>query len=296
MLSVSVVVPVHNGADALPELLAALASQEGVGDVEVVVVDNASTDTTAEVAGASPVVTRVVHEPQPGSYVARNAGWRTTSGEVVAFTDADCVPSPGWLAGLLGALAEGELAAGAVVPGPPPAGRWAAWWAAYDRAMYLDQKENVERDGFAATANLAVRRQVLEELDGFDDALVSGGDFAFTRAATSAGHRLVWAPAAPVLHRPRAALRSTWSLWRRLGRGYGDLAAQGSWPRALRHDPVLRAPLAQVTARARSRGVSTATPVLALAHTVARLAVLRGRLDRPGTWSINVPAGPPGAP
>ena len=280
MPSISVVVPVHNGADALPALLRALALQRGAGEVEVVVVDNNSTDATAALAAASPVVTNVVVETRPGSYVARNAGWRASSGEVVAFTDVDCEPEPGWLAALVRAIETGaELAGGAVVPGPPPPGLWAGWWAAYDRTMYLDQSDNVGFNGFAATANLAVRREVLEELDGFDAALASGGDVRFGRRAIAAGHRLEWVPEAVVLHRPRAGLRATWSLWRRLGRGYGDLAARGEWPVPLRRDPVLRKPVAAVIARAREREVPAPRVVLAATHGLARAAVLRGRLD-----------------
>jgi GT2 family glycosyltransferase len=278
--SISVVVPVHNGADALPVLLHALAQQRGVSQVEVVVVDNNSTDDTAALAAASPVVARVVVEARPGSYVARNAGWRASSGAVVAFTDVDCEPAPDWLATLVQAIEDGAgLAGGAVVPGPAPPGLWSGWWAAYDRTMYLDQADNVASNGFAATANLAVRREVLEELEGFDAALASGGDLRFGRRAIAAGHRLVWVPGAVVLHRPRAGLRATWSLWRRLGRGYGDLAARGEWPVPLRRDPVLRKPLAAVVIRAREREVHTPWVVLAATHGLARAAVLRGRLD-----------------
>lgn len=280
MPSVSVVVPVHNGASALPHLLAALSAQRGVQPFEVVVVDNRSTDATAAVAAASPVVSRVVTEPRPGSYVARNAGWRAATGDVIAFTDADCAPDADWLLALVTALDAGaDLAGGAVVPGPPPPGPWAGWWAAYDRTMYLDQADNVAHNGFAATANLAVRRAVLEELDGFDAALASGGDAFFGRRATAAGHRLVWVPDAVVRHEPRAGMHETWKLWRRLGKGYGDLAARGEWPVPLRRDPVIRKPLAEVRVRAAERGVRLPLPVLAALHAFARAAVLRGRLD-----------------
>lgn len=274
------VVPVHNGAAALPVLLAALAGQRDVGPVEVVVVDNNSTDRTVEIARRSPVVGQVVTERRPGSYAARNAGWRACSGDLVAFTDVDCAPDPGWLSALVSGLGGGvDLVGGAIVPAAPPPGPWAAWWAAYDRTMYLDQDDNVRENGFAATANLLVRRQVLEELGGFDDALASGGDAYFGRRATGAGHQLGWAADAIVLHTPRSSLRATWALWRRLGKGYGDLATRGEWPVPLRRDPVLRKPVSAVLARAQERDVRAPRVALTAAHGVARAAVLRGRID-----------------
>jgi GT2 family glycosyltransferase len=276
---VSVVIPVHNGAAQLPALLAALTDQVGIGAVEVIVVDNASTDGTAAVARSFPVVSDVLHEPHPGSYVARNTGWRASTADLVAFTDADCIPDPGWLVGLVAALEAGaDLAGGPIRPLPSASSGWRSWWAGYDRTMYLDQQENIERDGFAATANLAVRRAVLEEVGGFDDGLKSGGDHAFTKAAVAAGRRLVWAPDAAVGHPSREGLRETWALWSRLGRGYADLAARDQWPTLLRRDPVLRRGFAEVQARAARRGVQTNRHGLRLAHTVARAGVLTGRL------------------
>jgi hypothetical protein len=86
------------------------------------------------------------------------------------------------------------------------------------------------------------------------------------------------APDAAVVHEPRASLGATWALWRRLGGGYEDLVARGGWPASLRRDPVLRRPLREVR-RAAARATPVApVPALAVAHAVARAAVLTGRL------------------
>lgn len=84
----------------------AFAEQEGAGDAEIIVVDNNSTDDTAETvetckAALNEIIPVVyVHEPKQGSNAARNAGVRTAKGRIIAFLDDDAVPSNGWLTGV----------------------------------------------------------------------------------------------------------------------------------------------------------------------------------------------------
>jgi GT2 family glycosyltransferase len=278
--SASVVVPVKNGARSLPELLDALAEQTHPG-LEVLVVDNGSTDGTHDVAADHPAVTKVLHEPTPGSYAARNAGAAEAQGDVVLFIDADCRPVPGWAAALVAAIDDPEpsLATGPVLLHSDSRSPWRQAWGAYDRAVYLDQERWVELHGQAATANLAVRRDVLMSRGGFDASLRSGGDHEFTGAATRDGHRIAWVPNAVVHHPARDTLGEAWRLWTRLGRGFEDLAAQGGWSGPLlRRDPVLREPTAAIKQRAQERGVQLSTPVLFVLHGIVRTAVLTGRL------------------
>jgi glycosyltransferase involved in cell wall biosynthesis len=99
----SVVVPVRNGEATLVGCLQALRTQtlpdEGY---EVIVVDDGSTDASARIA--EPLVDLVIPRPGIGAAAARNAGWQAARGRWIAFTDADCVPSCGWLAALATAL------------------------------------------------------------------------------------------------------------------------------------------------------------------------------------------------
>ncbi len=274
------VVPVRNGARSLPRLLDALAAQT-FRDLEVLVVDNGSTDESYSVAAAHPAVTRVVQETAPGSYAARNAGVAHAGGDAVLFIDADCRPVPGWAAALMAALDDPEpaLAAGPVLLHSDSRSPWRKAWGAYDRAVYLDQERWVEVHGQAATANLAVRRDVLLARGGFDAALRSGGDHEFTGAATRDGHRIGWAPEAVVHHPARDTFGEAWRLWTRLGRGFEDLAAQGGWSGPLlRRDPVLRESTVAIKQRAEERGVELSMPVLFVLHAVVRTAVLTGRL------------------
>jgi glycosyltransferase involved in cell wall biosynthesis len=93
---ISVIIPAWNEAVRVERLLQALAAQTLDSSLfEVIVIDNGSTDGTADAARKFPVT--VLEEPQPGSYRARNAGLAQVRGEYVAFTDADCTPRrTGW--------------------------------------------------------------------------------------------------------------------------------------------------------------------------------------------------------
>jgi glycosyltransferase involved in cell wall biosynthesis len=275
---VSVVIPVRDGARTVAACLDGLAEQQGAPPFEVIVVDNGSTDGTAAIVNAHQLGARLIEERRPGSYAARNAGIAVAAAPVVAFTDADCRPAPGWLAAGTEALAGGASLAGGAIelsptispPGSPP-GRPSVW-ERYDGAVYLDQRHFVERDGFAATANLFVIANVFSDVGPFDAALASSGDVELCRRATAAGHRLVYAPGAVVVHPRRATLLETWRLHRRLGAGWAQLAKRGAWP-VTRRDPAMRIDLGTVAAVSGDR-----RRTLFPAHAVAMAARWVGRV------------------
>ncbi|MCE9591204.1 MAG: glycosyltransferase family 2 protein [Planctomycetes bacterium] len=93
---VSVVIPAYNEEAVLPATLHAALAQTH-DNFEVIVVDNASTDRTWEVATCFTGV-KVVREPRKGILFAREAGRRAATGQIIAHLDADCLPPPTWLA------------------------------------------------------------------------------------------------------------------------------------------------------------------------------------------------------
>jgi GT2 family glycosyltransferase len=98
--SVSVIIPTFNGAFRIGHCLDSLTSQAEGRDVEILVVDDGSTDNIAEVVGRYPAV-HLITQKNAGPAAARNRGAREARGEVILFTDDDCVPMPDWLEAML---------------------------------------------------------------------------------------------------------------------------------------------------------------------------------------------------
>jgi glycosyltransferase involved in cell wall biosynthesis len=171
-LRFSVVVPAHNEADDLPRTLRSLQQQDFRGSYEVIVVDNASTDRTAEVAEQLGV--RVVREDRLGVCAARQRGTDVAAGEIVVSTDADTVHDPAWLS-LIDAQFRSHPRAVAVA-GPC---RYAepTWWAGIFPPLWFAALAGVYRItgrvSYLTATNVAFRRQ---DFPGYDTALAQGGD------------------------------------------------------------------------------------------------------------------------
>jgi glycosyltransferase involved in cell wall biosynthesis len=205
---VSVVVPVLDGEQTIGSCLTALLNADyPAARREVLVVDNGSRDRTREVVTRHPV--RLLHEPLRGPARARNRGVEAATGDVVAFTDADCLPATSWLAELVKPFADPLVGgvAGSILPFPPQ--RAAERYAA--RIRHLAPERYLARPTFpfAVTANLAFRRDVFSRIGLFDPRSPRGGestDFC-TRFFRGMEARLELAPRAIVFHRHRSSAR-----------------------------------------------------------------------------------------
>jgi glycosyltransferase involved in cell wall biosynthesis len=198
----TVIVPAFNAAATIGRTLDALARQSGAGEFETIVVDDGSTDDTVAIARAAPGV-RVLTQRQGGAAAARNRGAAEASGEVLAFTDSDCMPTPGWLAAGLRALADADVVQGRVTPPPGVA------LGPFDRSLWIERET-----GLWETANLLVRRELFERVGGFEGWLEHGGgrpmaeDTWFGWRARRAGARTAYCAEALVHHEvfPRGPL------------------------------------------------------------------------------------------
>ena len=234
---VSVIVCTYNRAESLRETIAALqrqASPTGVG-VELVVVDNNSSDRTPQVVeqcgreGSRPL--RYVFEPTQGLSHARNRGVQEARGELIAFTDDDVIPDPGWVAALWQATERfsADAVGGRILPlwaKQPP-----AWLAGQQLVLeslaILDGGPEPVMDGIHTAyriygANMAFRKSVFSQIGAFRTDLgvvgakqMRGDETEMLVRAHRAGKRLVYAPQA-VVHHKVPAERMRLSYFRRV--------------------------------------------------------------------------------
>lgn len=213
---VSVVIPVYNDPEGIRRCLESVTNQTYPDDAyEVIVVDNNSSDETPAVVREFPV-TLCFETNVQSSYAARNTGLKEACGEILAFTDADCVPEKTWLERGVEAMQErnADLAAGRVRM-VFPRGETAA--ERYDASGNMRNDKSVQR-GVAKTANIFVFRRVFNEFGHFPETLISGGDVYWTGGAVDAGHNLVYAEDAIVEH-PARGLKQILKKKFRIGRG-----------------------------------------------------------------------------
>jgi glycosyltransferase involved in cell wall biosynthesis len=197
---VTVIIPTYGDRAPLMRCLAALEAQTYPADrFEVLLVENGPEPWEAHGLGGT---WRVLHEPQAGSYAARNRALRDTLAPLIAFTDADCLPAPDWIEQGVAAFAADpslERLAG-TVDLLPPSRETAA--SLHERAFGLRQDLLVAR-GTALTANLWVRRAAMARVGPFDTAHRSGGDTAWGWRASELGVGLVYGPTVRVAHPTR---------------------------------------------------------------------------------------------
>ena len=224
---VSVVIPVYNGEVDLLDLVSCLLAQNYPADrVEYLLIDNASRDRTAAILQAAAqdaksqglTIYYLTENQIQSFYAARNAGIRASTGEIIAFTDADCRPQPNWLYALIQPFADPAvgLVGGAVValPGKTLLEKYA------ERKNILSHKFGLSHPfcPYAATANLAIRRQALEQVGLFRPYLTTGGDVDICwRIQRQSSWQFYCAEQAIVQHRHRATLQELLNQRRRYG-------------------------------------------------------------------------------
>ena len=201
---VSVIVPTYQDWERLGLLLASLERQDLPAETFEVIVVNNDPDAAPPAALGLPGNARLLHEARKGSYAARNAGLAAIRGEIVLFTDSDCVAHPGWVreaAAFLEAHPEFPRLGGRIDVAPGPAPTVAD---VYEAAFAFPQEKYVAA-GWSPTANMGAWRRVLDEVGPFDDAHYSGGDKEWGLRAAAAGFGIGYADRAAVTHPPRTA-------------------------------------------------------------------------------------------
>ncbi|GAB4181231.1 MAG: hypothetical protein Fur0032_22290 [Terrimicrobiaceae bacterium] len=214
---VSVIVCSYNGAKTLENCLSSLKGVD-YPDYEVILVDDGSKDNTQDIAVRHPWIVNIRQENK-GLSVARNVGAAAATGEVIAYTDSDCMADPDWLYFLVGTLLSGEYAG---VGGPnisPPAQNWiqACVAAAPGGPSHVLLSDVVAEH--IPGCNMAFYKWAFDKVGGFDpEYRKAGDDVDFCWRLQQEGQVIAFSPAAIVWHYRRFTLDA----FRKQQEGYGE--------------------------------------------------------------------------
>ena len=212
------VVVTHNDLEKLVGCLRSLAEQEyPEAATEIVVVDDGSTDGTADALRKDFPGVRVISKPNEGADVSRNRGIAESTGEFITFIDSDCVALPDWLTRMVGRLVDEPDA----VVGGRVLHRGSFWQRLTGIADFGEyQGLQLREVRTIPTCNMGLGRTVLGGAR-FDPRLArAGGDTLFAETLRRKGAKLIYDPAVVVVHRPSVEMRDLLDRAKRYGRSF----------------------------------------------------------------------------
>ena len=232
--AISVVIPHFNNDAGLARCLEAITAQDYPADkVEILVIDNGSAQLPVAVCSRFPSVT-LAEEKTPGPGPARSKGAAMARAPILAFIDSDCLAQPGWLAAIAAHFSQDDAAdiIGGDV-GIAVQGEKMTAIEAYESVFGYRMKLYIERDHYAATCNMAVRRSVFQAVGPFGG-LGMAEDMDWGRRAHALGHRIAFVQDMRILTPARSDFAELTRKWdRHIGHDFaalgGDLAGKLKW-------------------------------------------------------------------
>ncbi|MDO8125614.1 MAG: glycosyltransferase [Candidatus Brocadiales bacterium] len=204
-MKTSIVIPAYNAEKTVGKTVEACISQDYKDKFEVIVVNDGSTDNTEAVIKSFPV--RYIFQENAGPAAARNRGWKASKGDIVCFTDSDCIPASNWLSTLLEHYKDSTLV-GAVCGSYKIANLESLLAQCIHEEIMFRHSNMSNNVRFFGSYNLSIRRSVLEEVGGFDETFLqaSGEDNDLSYRIKKAGYNIIFDNKALVAHYHRDSL------------------------------------------------------------------------------------------
>ncbi|MBN2181970.1 MAG: glycosyltransferase [Sedimentisphaerales bacterium] len=186
--SISIVIPAYNCSEFIADTLEACLNQSF--ESEIIVVDDGSTDNSAEIIKKYPV--KYIYQTNAGPATARNAGWKAATGEIICFTDSDCVPEKDWVKKILEKYTSVKIGGAG---GSYDIKNAESLLAGCIHEEIIQRHANMpEQAGFLGTFNVSYRKKVLQQVGGFNESFrqASGEDNDLSYKVKKAGYKLVF--------------------------------------------------------------------------------------------------------
>lgn len=224
---VSVIVPTYRDWARLTKCLDALSVQTYPPHLfEVLVINNDPDDAVPPSFSVMQSNVQILSQERPGSYAARNLGVIQSRGQIVAFTDSDCVPMPDWIERAVACLANGaDRVAGRVELFYRS--EMLTWAEIYEKAFAFNQKISAQY-GCSVTANMVTWKKHFDTVGLFNESLLSGGDNEWGRRASGLGIRVAYAEDVCVKHPARHSISDLLKKRKRQAGGNVAIEARGN--------------------------------------------------------------------
>jgi glycosyltransferase involved in cell wall biosynthesis len=225
---VSIIIPVYRDWNRLSRCLNALQKQTYPRHMFEVIVINNDLEDNAPLNFLLAENHKLIVEEKPGSYAARNTGLKVAKGEIIGFTDSDCVPNEDWIENAVNYLLNNPTCSrvgGNILifnKSSKP-----TLVESYNNVYSFPQKWHINKRGTSVTANLFTYKYVFEKVGLFDEKLMSMGDSKWAKQAGKAGYKLHYVENVIVRH-PARTLSELIKKERRLGGAEGTFKKDSS--------------------------------------------------------------------
>ncbi len=196
---VSIVIPAYNSANSIAETIEACLNQDYPKDrLEIIVADDGSADNTGEIIQNYPV--RYLRQNNMGPANARNTGWKSSKGEIICFTDSDCVPAKDWISYLVKSYISDEI--GGVGGTYDIANTYSLLACCIHEEIVHRHLRMPQYVNYLGSFNLSYRRDILEQTGGFNETFLkaSGEDNDLAYRVIKSGYKLVFTKDSKVAH------------------------------------------------------------------------------------------------
>ncbi len=216
--SVSVIVPVYNGMSTLPDCLDSIDRQDYTGEIEVIVVDDGSTDGSGDYAASRGY--RLIRQENLGPGIARNSGAKAAKGDYLVFTDSDCILDNDFISELIKPLINSDII-GSQGWQYTNQRSLVARFIQYEYSERYDLQASSDYIDWIATYGACYRRDVFLQAGGFNETY-SSEDCELSIRLAKQGYKMVYVPTARCQHRHYEKLhsfirykykRAYWTIW-----------------------------------------------------------------------------------
>jgi O-antigen biosynthesis protein len=279
--SVTVVVPAYNAEATIDDCVGSLLElKEPVGGMEIIVVDNNSSDATLRLLKQYEGQIRILREQKRGASAARNRAIVEARGKILAFTDSDCIAEREWVSNLIPPLTDRRVgASGGRILSLEPCN----WIEKYGEVMH-DHRRAIEiyRRPYIIGMNFAVRRSIFDEVGLFDIDLLRGQDTDMGWRIHAAGYQIRYCSGAEVHHLNESTLRGLF--FDGVDHGHSQVLLAAKYPHQQASSSVQMRSAAKGIARRIMRGLMSKDRPTSVCELIYNSGKLYGQLK----WSRSV--------